>query len=458
MEMPVGLQELRPAAGGRHPWSTRPRRARGSPGRGHLARARTHPPPCLPGWAGDGRGWSARASSSWCHDLTRRVGTYAFRRIDSPVRTSQPPAVRQGGSSRTLGDGRRDDQRGARWSASIARDGLKLIFEGGAWVLIRLSGTEPEDPPLRRGPLRGGNPTPHAHDAPTALESEDVTMFDIEFVLGREVLDSRGNPTVEAEVVLSGGAIRDGPLFRRAPRPAPARPSSCATATPARYLARAWSGRWTTSTASSPEAVEGLDARDQLGVDQAMIRRRTAPTPRACSARTQFSPCHWPSPMPPPRPVGCPSTSTPLGGLRRPASSPVPMMEHPERRRPRRQLGGLPKSSWSCRSASPASRRRCAPASRSFHTLKKAPPPERGPRDRGRDEGGFAPNPAIEPGRARADHGGDREGRVLARADQHPAPSALDGACAVRGVLRRRHRYTPDRREWAGQRAPLPTT
>jgi enolase len=32
-------------------------------------------------------------------------------------------------------------------------------------------------------------------------------MFDIEFVSGREVLDSRGNPTVEAEVVLSGGAV-----------------------------------------------------------------------------------------------------------------------------------------------------------------------------------------------------------------------------------------------------------
>ena len=32
-------------------------------------------------------------------------------------------------------------------------------------------------------------------------------MFDIEFVFGREVLDSRGNPTVEAEDVLSGGAV-----------------------------------------------------------------------------------------------------------------------------------------------------------------------------------------------------------------------------------------------------------
>jgi len=32
-------------------------------------------------------------------------------------------------------------------------------------------------------------------------------MFDIEFVSGREVLDSRGNPTVEAEVLLSSGSM-----------------------------------------------------------------------------------------------------------------------------------------------------------------------------------------------------------------------------------------------------------
>ena len=29
----------------------------------------------------------------------------------------------------------------------------------------------------------------------------------IEFILGREVLDSRGNPTVEAEVILSDGTV-----------------------------------------------------------------------------------------------------------------------------------------------------------------------------------------------------------------------------------------------------------
>ena len=47
-------------------------------------------------------------------------------------------------------------------------------------------------------------------------------------VFGREILDSRGNPTVEVEVVLEDGA------FGRA-----AVPSSCATATRAAISARA---------------------------------------------------------------------------------------------------------------------------------------------------------------------------------------------------------------------------
>ena len=55
-------------------------------------------------------------------------------------------------------------------------------------------------------------------------------------VFGREILDSRGNPTVEVEVVLEDGA------FGRAAVPSGgSRPSSCATATRAAISARA---RW----------------------------------------------------------------------------------------------------------------------------------------------------------------------------------------------------------------------
>ena len=46
---------------------------------------------------------------------------------------------------------------------------------------------------------------------------------------GRRVWDSRGRPTVEAEVILAGGAPA-APSLPRAPRPARARPSTSATA------------------------------------------------------------------------------------------------------------------------------------------------------------------------------------------------------------------------------------
>ena len=52
-----------------------------------------------------------------------------------------------------------------------------------------------------------------------------MSCLTIETVIGREIMDSRGNPTVEAEVVLAGGAIGRG----AAPRPANLKRWSCAT-------------------------------------------------------------------------------------------------------------------------------------------------------------------------------------------------------------------------------------
>lgn len=37
-----------------------------------------------------------------------------------------------------------------------------------------------------------------------------MSCLTIEKVIGREIMDSRGNPTVEAEVVLAGGVIGRG--------------------------------------------------------------------------------------------------------------------------------------------------------------------------------------------------------------------------------------------------------
>jgi len=86
-------------------------------------------------------------------------------------------------------------------------------------------------------------------------------MFDIEFVLGREVLDSRGNPTVEAEVVLSGGTIGRAIV-----------PSGASTGSrealelrdgdQGRFLGKGVERAVDHVNGILAEAVEGLDARD----------------------------------------------------------------------------------------------------------------------------------------------------------------------------------------------------
>jgi len=95
-------------------------------------------------------------------------------------------------------------------------------------------------------------------------------MFDIEFVSGREILDSRGNPTVEAEVLLSSGSLGHAIV-----------PSGASTGSREalelrdgdadRYLGKGVLRAVENINGPIAEAVEGLDARDQLGIDQAMI-------------------------------------------------------------------------------------------------------------------------------------------------------------------------------------------
>jgi enolase len=95
-------------------------------------------------------------------------------------------------------------------------------------------------------------------------------MFDIEFVMGREVLDSRGNPTVEAEVVLSGGAVG------RAIAPSGASTGSrealeLRDGDPDRFVGKGVLRAVEHINGPLAEAVEDFDARDQLGVDQSLI-------------------------------------------------------------------------------------------------------------------------------------------------------------------------------------------
>ena len=95
-------------------------------------------------------------------------------------------------------------------------------------------------------------------------------MFEIEELSGREVLDSRGNPTVEAEVLLAGGAVGSAMV-----------PSGASTGSrEALELRDGDKGRFRGKgvlkavehvNGEIADALVGLDARDQVGIDQVMI-------------------------------------------------------------------------------------------------------------------------------------------------------------------------------------------
>ncbi|HEV3328169.1 MAG TPA: phosphopyruvate hydratase, partial [Acidimicrobiales bacterium] len=88
----------------------------------------------------------------------------------------------------------------------------------------------------------------------------------IESVVGRQVLDSRGNPTVEAEVALSSGAVG------RAIAPSGAS-TGAREAVERRDGDKAWGGKGVTGAVASVNGeialmLEGVEALDQRFVDQ----------------------------------------------------------------------------------------------------------------------------------------------------------------------------------------------
>ena len=95
-------------------------------------------------------------------------------------------------------------------------------------------------------------------------------MSTIVEIHGREILDSRGNPTVEVEVILTSGAW----AARRCPparRPGSTRRWSCATATEAlRRQGRAQGGRRTSNEIIGP-ALRGRGRADQVAIDRVLI-------------------------------------------------------------------------------------------------------------------------------------------------------------------------------------------
>src|SRR3712207_294084 len=95
-------------------------------------------------------------------------------------------------------------------------------------------------------------------------------MATIQQIRAREILDSRGNPTVEADVVLSSGA------FGRA-----AVPSGASTGEheavelrdgdKGRYLGKGVRGAVANVNGEIAAALHGMDAYDQTGIDRSMI-------------------------------------------------------------------------------------------------------------------------------------------------------------------------------------------
>src|SRR5881409_3275619 len=101
-------------------------------------------------------------------------------------------------------------------------------------------------------------------------------MSQIESVHARQILDSRGNPTVEVDVQLRSGAHGRAAV-----------PSGASTgefeATELRDGGRAWMGKGVAQAVGNvngelAEAVHGRDADDQAGLDRAMIELDGTPT------------------------------------------------------------------------------------------------------------------------------------------------------------------------------------
>lgn len=93
--------------------------------------------------------------------------------------------------------------------------------------------------------------------------------FDIDLIHARQVLDSRGNPTVEVDVVLESGVVGRAAV-----------PSGASTgeseAVELRDGGKVWMGKGVAQAVENvndqiSRAIEGMDARDQEGIDATMI-------------------------------------------------------------------------------------------------------------------------------------------------------------------------------------------
>jgi hypothetical protein len=159
----------------------------------------------------------------------------------------------------------------------------------------------------------------------------------IETVHARQILDSRGNPTVEVDIVLRSGAAGRAAV-----------PSGASTgefeATELRDGGSEWLGKGVSKAVGNvngeiAEAVAGVDALDQQGLDRALCDLDGTPNKERPGRERD-----------PRRVAGGPRgrgdggepAAVALLRRRRRADPSGPMSERAQRRRPRRQLGRLP--------------------------------------------------------------------------------------------------------------------
>ena len=283
-------------------------------------------------------------------------------------------------------------------------------------------------------------------------------MSAIEHVHARQILDSRGNPTVEVDVRLESGA------FGRAAVPSGAstgtreavelRDGDAALRRQGRSRARS-----RTSTARSRGGRAAATPPTSAALDERADRARRHADTRRASARTRSSACRWPRRAPPrPTPASrCGATSAATDA----ALLPVPMMNvlnggaHADNPVDFQEFMIAPVGAPSFAEAIADGRRDLPRAASS--TLQG-----RGLATAVGDEGGFAPALRVQRGAARAARQRDRERPATARATTSRSASTRPRASSSRTAATSspaRDARSP-RHEmvdfWAGDRRALP--
>ena len=126
-------------------------------------------------------------------------------------------------------------------------------------------------------------------------------------IIGREILDSRGNPTVEVDVVLEDGSRGRAGV-----------PSGASTGAHEAVELRdgdkkRYGGKGVRKAVDAVngeifDALSGMDAEAQVKIDQTMIALDGTPN-KAGSAPTPSWAFRWPSPRRRPQPTACRSTA-----------------------------------------------------------------------------------------------------------------------------------------------------